>query len=259
MASSMIAGLLAKGMPPDHIRASDPDPARLEALLQIAPVLTSTSNADAIAGADIVVLAVKPQVMTTVLGDIRDTFSGENVILSIAAGITIASLERHLGGQPPIVRCMPNTPALLGHGASALYASAATTDKQREIAATVLGAVGKVCWLERESDLDAVTALSGSGPAYFFLLMETMVAAGTRLGLDAETARQLVVQTALGAAHMAGDGAVDLAELRRRVTSPGGTTEAAIRAFEAAGFPDIVNDAVNAAATRSRELAAELG
>ena len=260
MASSMIAGLLAEGLPAENIRASDPDMERLESLRQLGPLATSTDNADAIAGSDIVVLAVKPQVMTTVLGDIQDALRQQQAItLSIAAGITIASFEQELGSHLPIVRCMPNTPALLGHGAAALYANAATTPAQREIAAAVLGAVGTVCWLEDEQDLDTVTALSGSGPAYFFLLMEAMIDGGARLGLDVATARQLVVQTALGAAHMAAEGAVDLAELRRRVTSPGGTTEAAINAFEAAGFPGIVKDAVNAAAARSRQLAAELG
>ena len=260
MASSMIAGLLAEGLPAEQIRACDPDPQRLAALQQLGPIRTSTNNDDAIGEADIVILAVKPQVMDTVLAQARDALvRSRPITLSIAAGITIDSFERQLDDRQPVVRCMPNTPALLGHGAAALYANEATTPAQREIAATILGAVGTVCWLESEADLDGVTALSGSGPAYFFLLMESMVAAGKEFGLDPATVRQLVVQTALGAAHMAADDSIDIAELRRRVTSPGGTTAAAIAAFESAGFAGIVNDAVKAAAQRSRELAAELG
>lgn len=260
MASSIIAGLLAKGLPAEQVRACDPDPERLGLLQQLGPIRTSSDNNDAIAGADIVILAVKPQVMSVVLAQTQEALTRHRpVTLSIAAGITIDSFEAQLDNKQPIVRCMPNTPALLGHGAAALYANPATSPAQREIAATILTTVGSVCWLDRESDLDAVTAVSGSGPAYFFLLMESMVAAGEALGLEPETARQLVVQTALGAAHMAADDEIDLAELRRRVTSPGGTTAAAIAAFESAGFSAIVNDAVNSAAVRSRELAAELG
>jgi pyrroline-5-carboxylate reductase len=181
------------------------------------------------------------------------------VIISIAAGITIASLERQLGSETAVVRCMPNTPALLRQGASALYANAATAQSQRDMAAAILGAVGTVCWLEDEAQMDAVTAISGSGPAYFFLLMEAMVAAGEKLGLGVDTTHRLVVQTALGAARMAAESNVELAELRRRVTSPGGTTAAALSELEAAAFSDIVDAAVRAASDRSRQLAAEMG
>ncbi len=259
MASSIIGGLLEQGLPVENIRASDPSTEALDRLKNMAPILTTQDNATAVEGADIVVLAVKPQVMSQVTASVREPLAAQGAMaLSIAAGITLGSLERGLGAGTPIVRCMPNTPALLRAGASALYGNAAAGPAQREIAEAVLGAVGTVCWVEEESQLDAVTALSGSGPAYFFLFMESMTAAGQDLGLSAEVSRQLAVQTALGSARMAAEGEVDLAELRRRVTSPGGTTEAALRFFQAAGLGDTVAGAMSAAAERSRELAREM-
>ena len=260
MASSIIAGLLEQGLAADHILAADPDSARLESLRSQAPIRTSRNNADIVAGSDVVILAVKPQMMAAALDDIGQSLRERGAVtVSIAAGITIDSLENKLGREIPIVRCMPNTPALLRQGASALFANAATGQDQREMASAVLGAVGTVCWLENESQMDTVTAVSGSGPAYFFLLMEALAAAGEELGLDARTSHALVVQTALGAARMAAEGDVDLAELRRRVTSPGGTTQAAIQKLKSDAFPGIVAAAVRAAADRSRELAAEMG
>jgi pyrroline-5-carboxylate reductase len=260
MAGSIITGLLEQGLPAANILASDPDRSRLDALSQAAPIGTTGDNLAVAAEAEILVLAVKPQAMAQAVSGLRDVVAGRNVvILSIAAGITLASLEQQLGSETAIVRCMPNTPALLREGASALFANAATTAAQRDIAEAVLGAVGTVCWLDSEAQMDAVTALSGSGPAYFFLLMETLTAAGERLGLKPDVSRELVAQTALGAARMAADDTVDLAELRRRVTSPGGTTEAALRSLEDAEFSDTVTAAVNAAANRSRELAKEMG
>ena len=260
MAAAMIEGLLAEGLPAEQICACDPASERLDLLKQLGPLRTSSRNTDAVADADIVVLAVKPQAMASVLGDVREALVRERcVILSIAAGLTLGSLEAQLGDGLSIVRCMPNTPALVREGAAALYENPATSTAQREIAAAVLGAVGTVCWLDNEAELDTVTALSGSGPAYFFFMMESMIAAGAELGMDEATARELVVQTALGAARMAGGSELDLAELRRRVTSPGGTTEAAIKSMESTGFPTTIQSAVNAAASRSRELAAELG
>lgn len=260
MAASIIGGLLDQGLPVENIRASDPSSASLDRLKNIAPIALSEDNGFAVEGADVVVMAVKPQVMAEAAASIRDGLAASRaMVLSIAAGITLEGLERLLGEATPVVRCMPNTPALLRQGASAMFASAACGPAQREIAEAILGAVGSVCWVEEEAQLDAVTALSGSGPAYFFLLLEAMVDAGARQGLDTTTARQLAVQTALGAAHMAAQGDVELAELRRRVTSPGGTTERAIQSFESAGLRDIVDAAMDAAAERSRELARELG
>jgi len=260
MASSIIGGLLEQGMPAENICASDPTREALERLRLQAPVKTTHDNAEAVAGADIVVLSVKPQAMADAAASICEPLGASGAMaVSIAAGITLASLEAALGESTPIVRCMPNTPALLREGATAMYANAACAPAQRKLAEAILGAVGSVDWVPEEGQIDAVTALSGSGPAYFFLFLEAMVDAAEELGLDRDTSTRLAVQTALGSARMAAVGDVELAELRRRVTSPGGTTERALQAFEAAGFRDIVKTAMQAAAERSRELARELG
>jgi pyrroline-5-carboxylate reductase len=181
------------------------------------------------------------------------------LIISIAAGIPVASLERWLGGELPVVRAMPNTPALVQSGATGLYANAAVSAEQRAAAEAILGAVGLTLWVEQESLIDAVTAVSGSGPAYFFYVMEAMMAAGRELGLDEKTARALTLQTALGAAQMAITADVGPDELRRRVTSPGGTTERAIAAFDEAHLQAIFARALKACADRGAELAAQLG
>jgi pyrroline-5-carboxylate reductase len=260
MASSIIGGLVAKGFPPKRITASDPHQETLDRLKAIAPVRTVTSNENVVADADVVVLAVKPQVMKEVLEPLAATLQQSRpLIISIAAGIEIRSIEQWLGAALPIVRCMPNTPALVQVGATALYANAAVSDEQRQQADNILRAVGIALWVEREAQLDAVTAVSGSGPAYFFLVMEAMQAAGEKLGLPADVARTLTLQTALGAAQMAISSDVDAAELRRRVTSPKGTTERAIAAFEQGGLRDLFERALQACNDRSQELARELG
>ena len=260
MATSIIGGLIEQGTPAGNLRASDPFPESLQRLQQTAAIVTSTDNSEVVAGADVVILAVKPQVMAKVTRDISAAVSVANaLVISIAAGITIASLRAGLGEATAIVRCMPNTPALLREGATALYANEATSEQQRQDAGDILAAVGSVCWVEHEQQLDAVTALSGSGPAYFFLFMEAMTEAGTHLGLDAATAHALALQTGLGACRMAVEGDVDLPELRRRVTSPGGTTERALQSFEAANLHGIVEAAMRAALDRAREMARELG
>jgi pyrroline-5-carboxylate reductase len=260
MATSIIGGLIEQGMPAGNLRASDPFPESLQRLQQTAAIRTSLNNSDVVTGADVVILAVKPQVMADVTRDISAAVSAAGaVVISIAAGITISSLEAGLGDSTAIVRCMPNTPALLRAGATALYANDSTSERQRESARDILAAVGSVCWVDEEIKLDAVTALSGSGPAYFFLFTEAMSNAGMRLGLDEETSRDLAVQTALGAARMAAEGDVDLEELRRRVTSPGGTTERAIESFEAENLRGIVEKAMQAAMDRAREMAREMG
>lgn len=254
MATALIEGLLARGMPASRLRASDTAPDKLE-ILAGKGLVTSSNNRDIVAGSDVVVLAVKPQVLPAVLGDLRDTFTAKPCLLvSIAAGIRIDSLVTATHAAQAVVRCMPNTPALVGSGASGLFANAQTSAEQRAVATALMEAVGIVCWLESEAQLDAVTALSGSGPAYFFLLMEAMQEAGVALGLAPEVARDLCLQTALGSARLALASDVDVAELRRRVTSPGGTTEAAIRQFEAEGLRAIVARALDKAASRSREL-----
>jgi pyrroline-5-carboxylate reductase len=258
MAASLIGGLRAQGLDASQIRASDPG-AETRARIQAEHgIETFDNNAQAIEGADVVVLAVKPQVMKAVCQALQPSLKASQLVVSIAAGITCASLQAWLGAVP-VVRCMPNTPALLRQGVSGLYATGEVSAPQREQASELLSAVGTALWLDAEPQLDAVTAVSGSGPAYFFLLIEAMTAAGEKLGLPRETASQLTLQTALGAAHMAVASDVDAAELRRRVTSPAGTTEAAITSFQANGFEAIVEQALQAAARRSAELAEQLG
>ena len=258
MAASLIGGLRAKGLDASQIRASDPG---VETRTKVAAehgIEVFADNADAIQDADVVVLAVKPQAMKAVCEAIRPSLKPNQLVVSIAAGITCASMNNWLGAQP-IVRCMPNTPALLRQGVSGLYATAEVNAEQRQQAQELLSAVGIALWLNEEQQLDAVTAVSGSGPAYFFLLIEAMTAAGVKLGLPADIAAQLTLQTALGAAHMAVASDVDAAELRRRVTSPAGTTEAAIKSFQAGGFEALVETALGAAAHRSAEMAEQLG
>lgn len=258
MAASLIGGLRAKGLEAAQIRASDPGEETRARVSAEHGIETFADNAQAIVGADVVVLAVKPQAMKAVCEALRPSLKPDQLVVSIAAGITCASMNHWLGAQP-IVRCMPNTPALVRQGASGLFATAEVSVEQRQQAQELLSAVGIALWLNEERQLDAVTAVSGSGPAYFFLLIEAMTAAGVKLGLPADIAAQLTLQTALGAAHMAVSSDVDAAELRRRVTSPAGTTEAAIKSFQANGFEALVEKALGAAAHRSAEMAEQLG
>jgi pyrroline-5-carboxylate reductase len=258
MAASLIGGLRAKGLEAAQIRASDPGEETRARVSAEHGIEVFADNADAIQGADVIVLAVKPQAMKVVCEAIRPSLKPEQLVVSIAAGITCASMNNWLGAQP-IVRCMPNTPALLRQGVSGLFATAQVSAEQRQQAQELLSAVGVALWLDEEQQLDAVTAVSGSGPAYFFLMIEAMTAAGVKLGLPADIAAQLTLQTALGAAHMAVSSDVDAAELRRRVTSPAGTTEAAIKSFQANGFEALVEKALGAAAHRSAEMAEQLG
>ena len=254
MATALIEGLLAQGLAPGHLWASDTDAAKLATLKQKG-VHTTPDNKTLVLACDLVVLAVKPQGMAAVLDELDDTLKRHDCLLvSIAAGIRISMLEAATRSGQPIVRCMPNTPALVLAGASGLYANEWVSPAQRDLALSLLEAVGKACWLDSEDQIDAVTALSGSGPAYFFLLMEAMQDAGVALGLPAAVARDLCLQTAFGAAKLALASDVDVAELRRRVTSPKGTTEAAIRQFESEDLRAIVTRALNKAAQRSKEL-----
>ena len=258
MAASLIGGLRAKGLEAEQIRASDPGAETRSKVAAEHGIAVFADNAEAIKDAEVVVLAVKPQAMKAVCEAIRPNLKPNQLVVSIAAGITCASMNNWLGAQP-IVRCMPNTPALLRQGVSGLFATAEVSAEQRQQAEELLSAVGIALWIDEEQQLDAVTAVSGSGPAYFFLLIEAMTAAGVKLGLPADIAAQLTVQTALGAAHMAVASDVDAAELRRRVTSPAGTTEAAIKSFQAGGFEALVEKALGAAAHRSAEMAEQLG
>lgn len=260
MASSLIGGLIADGAPPDTLRASDPDEGRLRELRDRFGVHTATDNREAARHADTVVFAVKPQMMADVVREVASELAqSKPLVVSIAAGVREPDIRRWLGYEAPIVRVMPNTPALVRSGASALYANANVLPAQRSRAESVLRAVGVTVWLEHEGDMDAVTALSGSGPAYFFLLMELMEDAGRELGLPRDTARLLSLQTAMGAAKMALESADDPATLRARVTSPGGTTERAVQALLDGGLPGLVSGALRAARERSIELGDMLG
>lgn len=259
MATALVGGLLARGWPADHIWLSDSHTSQL-AGHAARGLKTTLDNAQLAAAVDIVVLSVKPQVMADVLRPIAAAVQARHpLVLSIAAGIPADSLSRWLGGDVAIVRAMPNTPALVQAGASGLFANARVSDEQRRLAEQVLGAVGLTLWVEREDLIDAVTAVSGSGPAYFFYVMEAMIDAGRRLGLDERDARALTLQTALGAAQMAITSDVGPAELRRRVTSPAGTTEQAVKVFDQAGLAAIFDQALKACAARGAEMALQLG
>ncbi len=259
MASSLIGGLLSSGIPAKQILACEPDQDKRQQLQRQYGIAISENNADAL-DYDVIVLAIKPQLMQHVCRTLSDAPAATAPLyISIAAGIRCEDIDRWLGGNQAIVRCMPNTPSLLGCGATALYANNQTSSIQSHQAATILEAVGISLWVDNEKQLDAVTALSGSGPAYFFLLIEAMHAAAVKLGLDSDTADRLARQTALGAARMASESEIDVATLRANVTSKGGTTEQAINSFEKAAFREIVADAVLAAHDRSISLADELG
>ena len=258
MAASLIGGLREAGCEGERIVVAEPDNARREQLRADYGVRTTGHNADTLAQ-DFIVLAVKPQMLHAVCRHLQPRASDSRaVFVSIAAGIRSASIDRWLGGGQAIVRCMPNTPALLQCGATGMFANTAVSTTQREQAEAILASVGLTVWVEDEALLDAITAVSGSGPAYYFLLMEAMTDAGVALGLDAGTAQQLVTQTALGAARMMAQSNDSAAGLRANVTSRGGTTEQAIRSFEQNGFRDMVKQALQAARDRSIELADEL-
>lgn len=262
MATSLIGGLIAQGHSADSISVSDPNESQRNELEQSFAINTFADCGAAVNNADIIVLAVKPQVMKEVALHVAAAVkesSKQPLFVSIAAGINLFSLASWLGDDQAIVRCMPNTPSLIQLGASGLFANEHTSIVQKNLAETVLKAAGIVQWVQSEAEIDAVTAVSGSGPAYYFLLMEAMIDAGVDLGLSRETASELTIQTAIGAAQMAKASDVDVAELRRRVTSPGGTTEQAINTFEGAHLRDIVKAALNAANRRSGELAELLG
>jgi len=259
MASSLISGLIASGHAPEQIWVSDINPDTLSALKEQLNVNTSANNDDIINAVDVVVLAVKPQTLSAVAQSIAALIQQKkSLVVSIAAGINQNSLSRWLGGGTAIVRCMPNTPALVLTGATALHANDKVTGEQRDLAENILRAVGIALWVEDEAELDAVTAVSGSGPAYYFLLMEAMEKAALELGLNQETARLLVQQTALGAAKIALESAESPEQLRRRVTSPGGTTQQAIETFEQGGFTELVSKALHAARDRSIEMSKQM-
>lgn len=255
MASALIGGLLANGIAPARIRVAEPDAERRAALGREHRIAAVADNRRAIEGADVVIFAVKPQVLPAVAEECATAIGASRpLVMSIAAGVRAQSISAWLGGEPAVVRAMPNTPALVGRGAAGLYANEHVTPAQCELAMQIMTAVGEALWLDDEALIDAVTAAAGSGPAYIFLVIEAMEAAAIELGLAPADARKLVLQTALGAAAMAHASDVDAAELRRRVTSPGGTTAAALAELEAGGLRELFARALTAARDRGREL-----
>jgi pyrroline-5-carboxylate reductase len=257
MATALINGLLADGYPADNIVASDQLAEKRENLAG-SGIHTTDDNCDAANQAEIVVLAVKPQILQAVCQEIKPAVRQTGaLVISIAAGITEASLTSWLGKETAIVRTMPNTPAMVQTGATVLHANANTSQEQKDTAESILRAVGITRWLDTENQIDAATALSGSGPAYYFLFMEAMTKAAIDMGLPADTAHLLTLQTALGAARMAMESQDLPAELRKKVTSPGGTTEAAISYMQNNAFEDLVAQAMRAAKKRSEEISAE--
>jgi pyrroline-5-carboxylate reductase len=260
MARSLIGGLIANGVPAARLGVSEPNAGLRDALARDFAVATHTDNNSAAGVAEVLLLAVKPQVMNEVCSGLRGIAQTHKpLIISTAAGIRIDQLDTWLGGGMPVVRCMPNTPALIGAGATGACANARVTLAQRELAQNILGAVGSTVWIEDEALMDTVTAISGSGPAYFFLLVEALEDAAVAQGLPRETARALATQTCLGAGRMLREDGAAPAELRRRVTSPGGTTQAALDSFAASEFNAIVARAVAAATRRGGELSTQLG
>ncbi len=258
MASALISGLVTQGFDPKAIWASDPDQEQLNKIAAVTRVNTTTNNLQAVADATVIILAVKPQQLKSVVIDLTQSpIAKQTLIISIVAGITMASLQQWLGDDLAIVRCMPNIPATIGLGATGLFANQYVNDTQKRFTDDVAGAVGISVWLEDEAQLNAVTAVSGSGPAYFFLFIEAIQKAGIALGLDQHISNQLALQTALGAAKMAVDSNTNVAELRRKVTSPAGTTEKALDVFEQGKLLELVKQALTAAKMRAQELADE--
>jgi pyrroline-5-carboxylate reductase len=258
MGSSLLGGLLTHGYPPQKICIADPGTEKLRPLQEKFHVEISTDNITAVKTASTVIIAVKPQIFRQVSQEIAPTAQQQKpLIISIAAGISTTQIENMTGKGLSIVRCMPNTPALIGCGASALFANPHVSTQQRSTAERIFRTAGITVWLEEEKQMDIVTALSGSGPAYFFLFMEALQQAGEQLGLNPEIARSLTVQTAYGAAKMALESDKNVIELRKAVTSPAGTTERAIQVLEKAEIRDIIMNTLLAAQQRAQELGRE--
>jgi pyrroline-5-carboxylate reductase len=259
MAAALIGGLTKRGLGRERIVVADPSPGQVDRLARDYGITVAADNHEAVAGAEVVVLAVKPQMMRAVALGLAPLAAPHPLVLSVAAGIPHAALTRWFGPQVPVVRTMPNRPALNGFGATGLYAPASVGAANRALAEAVMAAVSATVWVEHESQMDTVTALSGSGPAYFFLFMEALEAAAHARGLPTEIAHKLTLETAFGASQMARLSSDPLSVLREQVTSKGGTTAAALEVLDAAGLRAIVAHAVAAADRRSAELAAEYG
>jgi pyrroline-5-carboxylate reductase len=258
MASAIVGGLVKNDLPASNIIATAPAKEHRDAIQEAWNISVEEDNAQAAKDADVIVLSVKPQVLQVVCESIQDSLAHKPLIISIAAGIGLDLLSKWLGDDQAIVRCMPNTPAQVLKGASGLIANPNVSADQKGLADELFQAIGLVEWVEDENLIHTVTALSGSGPAYIFLMIEAMEAAGVKQGLTPETARQLAAQTVAGAAEMVLKSDIEPAQLKRNVMSPGGTTERAIHTFEEKGLVEIVDQAMQAAADRSVSLAEEL-
>jgi len=254
MASCLVGGTIANGFDPDDILVSEPNEASRNRLKKEFGIAVSEDNQAAVANATVVVLAVKPQIMRKVTMALAPALKDHAVVVSIAAGISVESLQGWLGSSVSIIRAMPNTPSLVLAGATALFANPLATAPQKDIVSKIFQAVGYCCWVNREDQINAVIAVSGSGPAYFFRILEIMQQVGQELGLSEEIARELASHTALGASQMAKQSASSPAELRRQVTSPGGTTERALSTFQKEGLETIFRRAMTSALERAEEM-----
>jgi len=260
MAESLIGGLLASGHKASAIQVSEPDKDRREYLSTRYGINCLNNNSALVEQSDILLFAVKPQLLRQISEPLQQTVQAKcPLIISIAAGVRSSDLDRWLGGELAIVRVMPNTPALVRAGVSGLYANHLVNNSQRDLAESILRSVGMTVWLENEAQMDIVTALSGSGPAYIFRIIEAMEEAATRAGLERKTSRLLAIDTVLGAARLAVESEDTPAELRSKVTSPGGTTEKGLQQLEQGNIGQLFDNAINAAIDRSREMGDELG
>jgi pyrroline-5-carboxylate reductase len=260
MSRSLIGGLIANGVKKDRLLAADPEKEQRQAIAEQFGIETSADNNTIISKADVILLAVKPQVMHEVVNGLADNVKGKSkLIISIAAGVRLDSITEWLGEQSAVIRVMPNTPALIQAGAAALFANQHSSESQKNTAEAMMRSVGTTIWLESEDQMDAVTALSGSGPAYFFYFMEAMEKAAIEMGLSEDNARLLTIETAVGAAKMALLSSSDPAALRQQVTSPGGTTEQALNTFMQGKLDELVQKAMEAAKQRSIELSESFG
>jgi len=257
MAKSLIGGLIDKGFSSRCISVSDPVEKNLDQLNRKFGIATTSDNSIAAKDVDLIVLCVKPQILESVCRELQASLNQTPPAISIAAGIPLSLLMDWLGEDTPIIRCMPNTPALVQSGAAGMFANQKVDKKLRNLAEEIFDAVGLCCWLEKEEDIDLVTAVSGSGPAYFFLFMEAMEKVAIDLGLNQEISRKLIIQTVLGAAKMAAESDMNPSELRSCVTSPGGTTEKAVNAFLEGDIMGLFNKAMNKALERATEMAKE--
>ncbi len=257
MASCLIGGMIANGMASEKILVSEPGAEARQKLSELHGIETTADNRAAAGQATLLVLAVKPQIMAAVVKDLATALGHKPAVVSIAAGIPIAALENWLGREIALVRAMPNTPALVKSGATGLFANPLLNDQQKQLVDQLFESVGYACWVEREALIDAVIAVSGSGPAYFFLILEAMQKIGRELGLPEQTAEALSLHTALGASRMALESDATAAELRKQVTSPGGTTQSAINSFEKQGLENTFRQAMTSAVNRAEQMSEE--